>query len=74
MMMNNEDDESISKQIFSSLDRKEDKVITADELKYAFYCLGEILTDDEVRHLIQFASNNKDSVSYDEFFKLYKRS
>ena len=73
-MMNNEDDESISKQIFSSLDRKEDKVITADELKYAFYCLGEILTDDEVRHLIQFASNNKDSVSYDEFFKLYKRS
>jgi Ca2+-binding EF-hand superfamily protein len=73
-MLNNEDDETICRQIFTSIDRKSDNFITADELKYAFYCLGEMLTEEEARHLIQFASNGKDSVNYENFIKIFRES
>lgn len=70
-----EDEESLCKQIFDMLDRGSDKVISVEELKYAFYCLGEPLTDDDVRHLIQFASGNgRDEVTFEEFSKIYKKS
>lgn len=71
-MMDSEAEDNILKQIFGALDRKNDNVITPDELKYSFYCLGEILTDDEVRHLIQFASKGKESVDYEDFKKMCK--
>ena len=73
-MMNNEDDETICRQIFSSLDRTGDNVISADELKYAFYCLGEMLTEEDVRNLIHYASHDKDSVNYEDFIKVFKKS
>jgi len=71
-----EDEESFCRQIFDMLDRGSDKVISIEELKYAFYCLGEPLTDDDVRHLIQFANgnNNREEVTFEEFSKIYKKS
>lgn len=72
-MITKEDDEALCKQIFHTLDRKGDNAITTDELKYAFYCLGEILTEEDVRHLIQFASHGKDSVNLEDFSSLYKK-
>lgn len=69
-----EDEGLLCKQIFDMLDRSSDKVITMEELKYAFYCLGEILTDSEVSTLISYASGGSDQVSFDDFMKVYKKS
>lgn len=71
-MSSADDDESLMKQIFEALDRSSDKVISKEELKYAFYCLGEFLTDEEVRTLIEYASGGNDSVSFDNFCSKFK--
>jgi Ca2+-binding EF-hand superfamily protein len=71
-ILTNEDETILCKQIFDALDRGSDKVISIEELKYAFYCLGEILTDDEVRGLISHASEDGQNVTYDDFERIYK--
>ena len=73
-MMNDEDEDSICKQIFNSIDRKNDNQITADELKYAFYCLGEMLTEEEIRFLIHTVSGGNDFVTYENFCKIFKET
>jgi len=71
-MMETDAEEKMLKEIFDSIDRNRDGVIKVEELKYALYCLGEDVSNEEVKCLLQFASNGLDYVTFEDFKRISK--